>query len=1020
MVLRSKGKLLLPYTQKQRALALMFLVSFIGLLCSTGILIWTFNRLCRSRKWQAVSLGLVAGFIFVAVPVTAVASEPPPAFRILNVKAEYGHVVVEIEHMNPDGSRDYMENYVVRGKEWWIRPWARNEHGQALLSNGSVAPYRISPTALENGRGLIEQYAPVGMSWQYSSIPRLDINDIAQIAARTHTQRSDTGWGRGDLRLLTAPLDYTVGDLDGLDDYGPNDEDGAHSLAALFQGHIGEAYSIVNNLPVRYWNVLDPADMRIGEELGTVSLFYPNANPESTSVDGTVQRAGVNEVWSTIRAGAGTTVDANSATDTGPGISTSGTTNQWSTMRRAIFLFDTSTLNDGAVISEAEFSLVCTDAYNTLSSAQSVALVTSSPASDTALATGDFSNFTTIRQSDTDRSLSDIDGDTNNCDGTTYLTGDAFALNSTGRGNVQVAGITKFGTRFASDIDNSAPTWASGKDAYLTQRMAEYSGGAYAPRLSVTYTIPTTAVTGTIGDGATEQEVRDGGGTVLLTLTDTTWVAAGATFNAQRQNIIDGLDSAESETYGWNAEVRDEMAVGSVVRTSDTLVTITVDADDVGGYRITSSETITATVPSTATAAGAAMTASPTFTISAASETAAVTGTLSDGGTSPEIIAGGETVIITLTNTKWVTAGSDFNAQRQNIIDGMVSASSGNTGWNDSRSSFAVTDVVRTSDTQVTITLTAAASYAILSTETITLTVPASAILYGAALTGSPTFAISPSFVSSGTWVSPAVDLSSITDLSYCAIGWSTTLPAGTAATVEYSTDGGDNYSTATNGECPFTLRTNISGTTDFRLKASLSRTLATTTPQVDALGVVFGDAAGQTVRYQLNDLPGLTVTDRTGNGYTGTMSFPSQVSGVTTTVGSMSALRDPPSAQKALGFPQITSPVTGSAVSDNLFNLDETGWAALPGYDIVNSMATAGDGLPIQFVWYIFLGFIIIMAGFFALNLTQSLFAAGAAMALGVGAAIAIGGGLMPGWIIFIYIPVAIGLVLLRPRLAI
>jgi hypothetical protein len=300
------------------------------------------------------------------------------------------------------------------------------------------------------------------------------------------------------------------------------------------------------------------------------------------------------------------------------------------------------------------------------------------------------------------------------------------------------------------------------------------------------------------------------------------------------------------------------------------------------------------------------------------------------------------------------------------------------------------------------------------------MTVPASAILYGAAITASPTFSISPSFVSSGTWVSPAINLNSVTDLSYCAVGWSTTLPAGTSAIIEYSTDGGATYSSATNGECPFTLRTNLSAITDLRLKATLTRTLATTTPQVDALGVIFGDIAGQTVRYQLNELPGLTITDRTGNGHTGTMSFPTQESGVSTTVGSMTALRSAPSAQKALGIPQVTSPVTGAAVSDNLFNLDETGWAALPGYDIINTMSTAGDGLPIQFVWYIFLGFLIIMGGFFALNLTQSLFAAAITMGIGIGAALAIGGGLMPGWVIFVFIPIAVGLVFLRPRLAI
>ena len=59
-------------------------------------------------------------------------------------------------------------------------------------------------------------------------------------------------------------------------------------------------------------------------------------------------------------------------------------------------------------------------------------------------------------------------------------------------------------------------------------------------------------------------------------------------------------------------------------------------------------------------------------------------------------------------------------------------------------------------------------------------------------------------------------------------------------------------------------------------------------------------------------------------------------------------------------------------------------------------------------------------MGGFFALNLTQSLFAAAVTMGIGIGAALAIGGGLMPGWVIFVFIPIAVGLIFLRPRLAI
>jgi hypothetical protein len=92
-------------------------------------------------------------------------------------------------------------------------------------------------------------------------------------------------------------------------------------------------------------------------------------------------------------------------------------------------------------------------------------------------------------------------------------------------------------------------------------------------------------------------------------------VTAGATFDGQRANIIAGLTSAQSELLGWNNVVKALQGVAGVVRTSGTVVTITLDAQIT--YNITSTETITVTVPSTALTGGGALVATPTFTVSA-------------------------------------------------------------------------------------------------------------------------------------------------------------------------------------------------------------------------------------------------------------------------------------------------------------------------------------------------------------------------------------------------------------------
>lgn len=120
-------------------------------------------------------------------------------------------------------------------------------------------------------------------------------------------------------------------------------------------------------------------------------------------------------------------------------------------------------------------------------------------------------------------------------------------------------------------------------------------------------------VSGTLLASAGEASVQDGGKTIVITLSNEQWVAAGATFDAARQAIIDGLDSDGAEGTGWNAEIRDKEVVGAVERTSPTRVTITLSAN--ASYDIASNETVTVTVPATAVLGAAPITAAPTFTI---------------------------------------------------------------------------------------------------------------------------------------------------------------------------------------------------------------------------------------------------------------------------------------------------------------------------------------------------------------------------------------------------------------------
>ena len=167
------------------------------------------------------------------------------------------------------------------------------------------------------------------------------------------------------------------------------------------------------------------------------------------------------------------------------------------------------------------------------------------------------------------------------------------------------AGAIGYGTDLSSD-----PDYPFSDDVDGDTRAAPWDIGfdQYAATGS------SAALTGTATSSISESDIVTGGKTIILTLTGDTWVAAGATFDAQRQNVIDGLDSAQTETLGWNNEVRDKEVVTSVARTSDTVVTITLTAG--AAYDITAQETITATIPATALVTSAsAVVAAPTFTV---------------------------------------------------------------------------------------------------------------------------------------------------------------------------------------------------------------------------------------------------------------------------------------------------------------------------------------------------------------------------------------------------------------------
>ena len=213
----------------------------------------------------------------------------------------------------------------------------------------------------------------------------------------------------------------------------------------------------------------------------TTTIFNPDAHTESTSVDGDCQRGSVSETFSTIRAGAGT-----SATDSAVFMkvitNSTGTTDRYDTMQRAIVLFDTSALGDADTIASATLEFVLAQLEDPFGG-DALSMVTSTPASDTAVASGDYAQTGTTKQA-ADLALSGLTSDS--------ATFNAFTLNATGLGNISKTGISKFAIRTANDIAGSN-SWSSSDRIFVKIASAEETlSSDKRPKLVVVHTSPFT------------------------------------------------------------------------------------------------------------------------------------------------------------------------------------------------------------------------------------------------------------------------------------------------------------------------------------------------------------------------------------------------------------------------------------------------------------------------------------------------------------------------------------------------
>jgi hypothetical protein len=226
----------------------------------------------------------------------------------------------------------------------------------------------------------------------------------------------------------------------------------------------------------------------------------------------------------------------------------------------------------------------------------------------------------------------------------------------------------------------------------------------------------TAALTGSaVVNGAVESAIISGGQTIIITLTGAVWDATIGADNAITDALIANITSTSGEAAGWTAQIiggDGSLDFNDVVRTSDTIVTITLPAS--ASYSLVAEESVTVVVPGSCVQKGITpVIASPTFYLSPVVIT--LSGTAIAGGVlESEIVAGGETIIMTMSGSTWPTdiavAGSPFN----NLFGNFNGDDTGADGFDIRvRPLITPSEVTRTSDTVVTLILPAAAAYSI-------------------------------------------------------------------------------------------------------------------------------------------------------------------------------------------------------------------------------------------------------------------------------------------------------------------
>lgn len=217
--------------------------------------------------------------------------------------------------------------------------------------------------------------------------------------------------------------------------------------------------------------------------------FFPDPNIESTSVDGWAEANAGSASWETTRDHAGTGAIDNQVTANQLGSGITGT--HKFNNARGFYLFDTSSIDDGDVVSACTISLEATAINDEDNDAQAYMTIgKSNPASNTAIVGGDYNEIEGTDDNiplTADQPMKKL---TDDLDLSGLSTGSytVWTCNSDGIANVNITGVSDFALLEGHEIED-IPIVTSGSDptrSSFSSRMAETSGTSSDPLLTVT------------------------------------------------------------------------------------------------------------------------------------------------------------------------------------------------------------------------------------------------------------------------------------------------------------------------------------------------------------------------------------------------------------------------------------------------------------------------------------------------------------------------------------------------------